>query len=85
MMTTSTGTTGAAQPTSAPMTATKAWASAVFSAVLAFLSSVATALGGAEVGFSSITAGPWTTAAIAAVVAFGGAAGLTYAVPNRVR
>ena len=45
--------------------------------------SVATALGGAERGFASITAGQWVTAVIAATVAFGSAAGLTYAVPNR--
>jgi hypothetical protein len=56
---------------------------AVLSALLAFLSSVATALGGAETGFGSITPGQWVTAVIAAIVAFGSAAGLTYAVPNR--
>ena len=67
------------------MTATKAWVSAVASAVLAFLSSVATALGGAETGWDSITAGQWVTALIAAVVAFGAAGGLTFVVPNRPR
>jgi len=66
-------------------TATKAWAAAGLSALLAFLSSIATALGGAETGFATITAGQWVTAVIAAIVAFGGAAGLTYAVPNKVR
>jgi hypothetical protein len=71
--------------TSVTMTATKAWAAAALSAVLAFLSSIATALGGAETGWDSITPGQWITALIAAIVAFGGAAGLTYAVPNRVR
>lgn len=66
-------------------TAAKAWAAAVFSAVLAFLSSLLTALGGADTGFGSITAGQWLTAMISALVAFGGAAGLTYYVPNRPR
>ena len=61
------------------------WVAAGLSALLAFLSSVATALGGAETGFGSITAGQWVTAVIAAIVAFGSAAGLTYAVPNRQR
>ena len=62
--------------TSVTMTATKAWAAATLSAVLAFLSSIATALGGAETGWDSITAGQWITALIAAIVAFGSAAGL---------
>ena len=66
-------------------TATKAWAAAGLSALLAFLSSIATALGGVETGFATITAGQWVTAVIAAIVAFGGAAGLTYAVPNKNR
>jgi hypothetical protein len=72
-------------PTDVKMTATKAWVSASVSAILAFLSSIATALGGAETGFDSITAGQWVTAVIAAVVAFGAAGGLTFAVPNRPR
>lgn len=67
------------------MTATKAWAAAALSAVLAFLSALATALGGAETGWDSITPGQWLTAVTAAIVAFGGTAGLTYAVPNRPR
>jgi hypothetical protein len=66
-------------------TAAKAWVAAVYSAVLAFLSSLLTALGGAETGFESITAGQWLTAAVSALVALGGAAGLTYYVPNRPR
>ncbi|WP_171058280.1 hypothetical protein [Modestobacter altitudinis] len=70
---------------STPTTAAKAWAAALFSAVLAFLSSLLTALGGADTGFDSITAGQWLTAVIAALVAFGGAAGLTYYVPNKPR
>ncbi|GAB3314706.1 hypothetical protein GCM10027451_29830 [Geodermatophilus aquaeductus] len=75
-------------PEHAPLlrtTAAKAWAAALYSAVLAFLSSLLTALGGADTGFDSITAGQWLTAVIAALVAFGGAAGLTYYVPNKPR
>ena len=71
--------------TSAPTTTTKAWVAAGMSALLALLSSIATALGGAETGWTSITPGQWITAVIAAVVAFGSAAGITYAVPNRVK
>jgi hypothetical protein len=66
-------------------TAAKAWVAALYSAVLAFLSSLLTALGGAETGFGSITAGQWLTAVVSALVALGGAAGLTYYVPNRPR
>lgn len=84
-MTTTTVQTGDAGTTTTKTTATKAWVAAGLSAVLALLSSVATALGGAETGFASITAGQWVTAVIAAIVAFGGAAGLTYAVPNRLK
>ncbi|MGY1606683.1 MULTISPECIES: hypothetical protein [unclassified Geodermatophilus] len=66
-------------------TAAKAWVAAIYSAVLAFLSSLLTALGGADTGFDSVTAGQWLTAVVAALVAFGGAAGLTYYVPNKPR
>lgn len=67
-------------------TATKAaWGAAVLSALLAFLSSVATALGGAQTGWDSVTPGQWLTAISAAVVAFGSTAGITYAVPSRLR
>lgn len=78
-----TSTSNATATSSVTMTATKAWAAAILSAVLAFLSSIATALGGAQTGFSTITAGQWVTSGIAAVIAFGSAAGLTYAVPNK--
>jgi hypothetical protein len=71
--------------TDVKMTSTKAWVSAGVSALLAFLSSIATALGGAQTGFDSITAGQWVTALIAGVIAFGAAGGLTFAVPNRPR
>lgn len=66
-------------------TAAKAWVAAIYSAVLAFLSSLLTAVGGAETGFGSVTDGQWLTAGISALVAFGGAAGLTYYVPNAHR
>ena len=84
-MTTTTVQSGDAGAITTRTTATKAWVAAGLSALLAFLSSVATALGGAETGFGSITAGQWVTAVIAAIVAFGSAAGLTYAVPNRLK
>jgi hypothetical protein len=45
-MTMSTDTTGGASTAQVKMTATKAWVAAVLSAILAFLSSIATALGG---------------------------------------
>jgi uncharacterized protein GlcG (DUF336 family) len=82
-MTTATERSDDAGPITVRTTATKAWVAAGLSAVLAFLSSIATALGGAATGFDTITAGQWLTAVIAAIVAFGSAAGLTYAVPNR--
>ncbi len=66
-------------------TAAKAWAAAAYSAVLAFLSSLLTAVGGAQTGFDSVTDGQWLTAVVAALAAFGGAAGLTYWVPNSPR
>jgi hypothetical protein len=70
---------------SARTTAAKAWAAAAYSAVLTFLTSLLTAVGGAETGFDSVTDGQWLTAAVAALGAFGGAAGLTYWVPNKPR
>ncbi len=81
--------TGTTQHTPAPQrrrtTATKAWAAATYSALLAFLTSLVTAVGGAETGLDSVTDGQWLTAALAALAAFGGAAGLTYWVPNKPR
>lgn len=61
-MSTSTDSSGGAAPSSVTMTANKAWTAAGLSAVLAFLSSIATALGGAATGFDTITAGQWVTA-----------------------
>ena len=80
-----TPTTSSTTPPTAPvqMTATKAWVAGAVSGLLAFLSSLATALGGAETGFDSITAGQWLTAVIAGLTAFLTALGFTFAVPNR--
>lgn len=58
---------------------------ALYSALLAFLSSLLTALGGPVTGFDSVTDGQWLTAAVSALVALGGAAGLTYYDPNKPR
>jgi hypothetical protein len=65
------------------MNANKAKVSALVSGLLAFLSSIATALGGAETGFDTITAGQWVTAVIAGIMAAAAAGGVTFAVPNR--
>ena len=51
-------------------------AKAVFAAVVAALSGLVTVLVG-DTGFTGITAGQWTTIALATVVAFGGVYGLT--------
>jgi hypothetical protein len=61
----------------------KAIVSALVSGVIAFLSSLATALQGEHTGFDTITAGQWVTAALACFVALGAAGGVTYKVPNR--
>jgi hypothetical protein len=65
------------------MNANKAMVSALVAGLLAFLSSIATALGGAETGFDSITAGQWVTAVIAGITAAAAAGGITFAVPNK--
>jgi len=63
----------------------KAIVSAAVSAVIAFLSSLLTALQGQDTGFDTITAGQWVTAAIAFLVGLGIAGGTTYRVPNLSR
>ena len=63
----------------------KAWASAIISGIIAFLSSLLTAFQGQEVGFDTITMSQWITAILAFFVAFGGAGGVTYMVPNTVK
>jgi hypothetical protein len=55
----------------------------VISGLLAFLSSILAALGGAETGFDTITAGQYVTAVMAGITAFAAAGGIAYAVPNR--
>ena len=66
------------------MNTRKASVSAMVSGVIAFLSSLLTAVQGGSVGWSTITPGQWLTAVLAFVVAFAGTGGLTYAVPNTV-
>jgi hypothetical protein len=61
----------------------KAIVSAVSSGVIAFLSSLLTALQGEHVGFDTITAGQWISAALAFVVGLGISGGITYRVPNQ--
>lgn len=60
----------------------KAWASAIISGVIAFLTSLLTAFQGQNVGLSTITMSQWITAVLAFVVAFGGTGGLTYKIAN---
>jgi hypothetical protein len=61
----------------------KAVWSAVSSGVIAFLSSLLTALQGEHSGFDTITAGQWVTALLACVVAVAGTGTVTYQVRNR--
>jgi hypothetical protein len=62
-----------------PATHTKAVVSALVSGLIAFFSSLATALQGEHVGFDTITAGQWITAVLAGLVGLG----LTGAATNR--
>ena len=63
----------------------KAWASAIISGIIALLSSLLTAFQGQQVGFETITMSQWITAILAFFVAFAGAGGVTYMVPNTVK
>ncbi|WBB70781.1 hypothetical protein [Micromonospora sp. WMMD812] len=63
----------------------KAVWSAVASGIIAFLSSLLTALQGENTGWETITAGQWVTAVLAFVVAASGTGAVTYRVPNRSR
>ncbi|MBM2616620.1 hypothetical protein JIG36_13730 [Actinoplanes sp. LDG1-06] len=63
--------------------AMKAIFSAAASGLIAFLSSLLTALQGEHSGFGSITDGQWVTAALAFVVAVAGTGTVTYQVKNR--
>ena len=58
-------------------------ASALVSGIIAFLSSLLTALQGEHTGFDTITAGQWVTAALAFFVGLGINGGVTYQVRNR--
>lgn len=61
----------------------KAIVSALVSGVIAFLSSLLTALQGTDATFATITDGQWVTAVLAFFVGLGVAGGVTYRVPNR--
>jgi hypothetical protein len=61
----------------------KAVWSAVASGLIAFLSSLLTALQGEHTGFDTITAGQWVTAFLALVVAAAGTGTVTFQVPNK--
>jgi hypothetical protein len=61
----------------------KAVWSAFVSGVIAFLSSLLTALQGEHTGFDTITAGQWVTAVLAFFVAVAGTGTVTYQVRNR--
>ena len=61
----------------------KAIVSALVSGIIAFLSSLLTALQGEHTGFDTITAGQWVTAALAFFVGLGINGGVTYQVRNR--
>jgi hypothetical protein len=52
------------------------------SGLIAFGSSLVTALQGPNASFSSMTDGQWVAAALAALVAVGATGGVTYAVRN---
>ena len=61
----------------------KAIWSAFAGGVIAFLSSLLTALQGEHTGFETITDGQWITAVLAFFLAAAGAGGVTYQVKNR--
>lgn len=60
----------------------KAFAAGTVSALVAFGSSLTTALQGAGVTFGDVTDGQWVTSAVAALLAIGATGGVTYAVRN---
>ncbi|WP_127508741.1 hypothetical protein [Actinoplanes solisilvae] len=61
----------------------KAVFSALASGMIAFLSSLLTALQGENTGFATITDGQWVTALLSLVVAVAGTGTVTYQVRNR--
>lgn len=60
----------------------KAIAAGVLSALIAFLSSLLTALQGDNASFATVTDGQWVAAVVAALIALGATSGVTYAVRN---
>ncbi len=60
----------------------KAIVSAVVSGIIAFLSSLLTALQGENTGFDTITDGQWVTAVLAFFVGLGVAGGAAYQTTN---
>jgi hypothetical protein len=60
----------------------KSIVSALVSGMIAFLSSLLTALQGENTGFDTITAGQWVTAALAFFVGLGITGGAAYGVRN---
>ncbi|RJK95904.1 hypothetical protein [Vallicoccus soli] len=69
--------------TSSTPSSAKAWFAAVTAALIALCSSLATALGGTDAGWDSITAGQWLTAVIAALTALGITGGGTWQIANK--
>jgi drug/metabolite transporter (DMT)-like permease len=65
-----------------PATHTKAAVSALVSGLIAFFSSLATALQGEHSGFSTVTAGQWVTAVLAGLVGSGIAGAATSRASN---
>lgn len=61
----------------------KAIVSALVSGIIAFLSSLLTALQGTDASFATITDGQWVTAILAFFIGLGVGGGVTYRVPNR--
>ncbi|WP_214401795.1 hypothetical protein [Pseudonocardia lacus] len=61
----------------------KAIVAALVSGLIAFLSSLLTALQGEHTGFDTVTAGQWVTAVLAFLVGLGVSGGATHRVGNR--
>jgi hypothetical protein len=61
----------------------KAIAAALVSGLIAFLSSLLTALQGEHTGFETITDGQWVTAILAFLIGLGISGGVTHQVRNR--
>ncbi|MGV9868834.1 hypothetical protein [Rhodococcus koreensis] len=62
---------------------TKAIVAGLLSALIAFGTSLTTALQGGSASFADLTDGQWLAAAVAALIAFGATGSVTYAVRNR--